>query len=136
MLLIVALIIFGVVAFLLRKKPIRKFARVSGKIRYTDPPANVTVKMNYNKIIPYWVYGAKFDENCDDAVFTERFSDGMVPMMFLSKNAVTDSYDVAVLDKEFVPERLLRVGAEFTLEDNGKFFCRGVINTVVEEQEQ
>lgn len=96
---------------------------------------NAVFEVNCNRDIhSYWVYGIKFDKETNNVKFAERFRDGLVPVVFHEKKKGSNTFEVRIIGKKFVPEELLCPGSEFLVEDNDQFICRGVVTRVVSEE--
>jgi hypothetical protein len=58
-----------------------------------------------------------------------------VPVVFHEKKKGSNTFEVRIIGKKFVPEELLHIGSEFLVEDNDKFICRGKVTGIFEDKE-
>lgn len=98
------------------------------------PKVDLTVRVDENnkKITPWGVYGLAI-ENAE-ADLHKIFDDGLIPAIFHPTSEGVLVYNVTLIGKDKLPEDLINKNKLVKLEDNGNFFATGVINTVIEDQ--
>lgn len=109
---------------------------VSKAFSWKVPDRNAVFTVNDSKDIkPYFVYGVKFEAKTENQRFKERFTDGLVPVVFHERRKGSNVFEVRIIGKKFVPEELLHIGSEFLVEDNDQFICRGTVSQIFKDIE-
>ncbi|MBE6879234.1 MAG: hypothetical protein E7490_00165 [Ruminococcaceae bacterium] len=78
------------------------------------------------------IYGIRFNEKVKSIKFSEAFTNGLVPVVFLNEEG-TEEYPIHIIKGEFIPRELLKDNSRFEIVDNGKVIATGVLEIKTEK---
>lgn len=99
---------------------------------YSAGEANAVVELdNTRKVDNLDIFAIKFNESTNDVRFHEAFIKDLVPIVFYkSTKKQNNPIIVKIMKSQFIPKDLLKVGAEFSVIDNGKNITSGKITKI------
>lgn len=97
-----------------------------------DKEISIILDAPCNRIKYLSIYGIRFNESVKSIKFSEAFTNGLVPVVFLNEEEI-EEYPIHIIKGEFVPKELLKDNSRFEIVDNGKTIATGVLKIKTED---
>lgn len=99
---------------------------------YSTSEAKAVIELdNTRKVDNLDIFAIKFDKSTDDIRFHDAFIKDLIPIVFYkSTKKQNNPIIVKIMKSQFIPKDLLKVGAEFSVIDNGKNITSGKITKI------